>query len=616
MQSTRQRPTYWQWAIVGTLALLFAVYYGALAFQKHDALVTSVDLANADNTIWNTLNGQPFRMTTHRGMSSRLAMHFEPLLLALVPLYALAPSPKTLLLVQAVVLALAAVPLYLLATEALDNGLLALAFPLLYLLSPAVHNAALADFHAVALGVLPALAALLALWRGHNRAALLFAFLALLAREDYGLWLAALAAVGWWRTRKRSWIAAGLFGLAWFAFSLLVLAPLFSKGQSSFFWERYRFWFEGPQAWLEQGLLLEKGRYLVLLLLMGGAGALLAPLWILPALPALGLNLLSNYPLPVTLDAYYSVLVLPLLLAGSAIGLGTMRSRGLSTRGQVIALVVLLATALWVHLSLGRSPLVPGFRPPQQTVHSKTLPEVLDTLPAGAPLSATEALSPHVSGRELIRIFPRRKDAEYAVVDVYQDRSSHPVSARRRLLELVDGDWGIRAGEHGFLVLEKGGTQVDIPAGFYTFARPEGEPQYPVGVVFGDTWQLQGFDVFWDYWGRPAARLYWWVLAPPDGDWQPAVLGLDPAGEMLATPDTHPPLTLLWLPTSQWQPGETYVVEMLPFDAGDEVTLVAGVGAPLKEAATRLSTADGRDLVSLATLKRYGRGWRVELAEN
>jgi hypothetical protein len=106
------------------------------------------------------------------------------------------------------------------------------------------------------------------------------------------------------------------------------------------------------------------------------------------------------------------------------------------------------------------------------------------------------------------------------------------------------------------------------------------------------------------------------VLAPPDGDWQPAVLGLDPAGRVLATPDTHTPVTLLWLPTSQWQPGQTYVVEMLPFDAGDEVVLVAGVGAPLKQATSRLSTADGRDLVPLATLERYGRGWRVVPAEN
>jgi len=613
---TRHRPAYWHWAIVGTLILLFALYYGALALQKHDALVTSIDLANANNTMWNTLHGQPFRMTTHGSMSSRLAMHLEPLLLALVPLYALAPSPRTLLLVQAVMLALAAVPLYLLATEALDNPLLALTFPLLYLLSPAVHNAALADFHAVALGVLRALAALLALWRGHTRAALLFAFLALLAREDYGLWLAALAAIGWWRTRKPSWIVAGLFGLAWFAFALAVLAPMFSQGQGSFFWERYRFWLEGPQAWLEQGLLVEKGRYLLLLLLMGGAGALLAPLWILPALPALGLNLLSNYPLPVTLDAYYSVLVLPMLLAASAIGFGALRSRGLPARGLAAALVVLLVTSLWVHLSEGRSPLVPGFRPPPRTLHSQTLPEVLAALPDGAPLSATGAVSPHASGRELIRLFPRRKDAAYAVVDVYQDRTSHPVSARRRLLTLVEGDWGIRAGEHGFLVLEAGGTGVEVPAGFYTFARPESEPQYPVGVVFANRWELQGFDVFWDYWGRPAARLYWRVLAPPDGDWQPALLGLDPAGRVLATPDSHTPVILLWLPTSQWKPGETYVVEMLPFDAGDEVLLVAGVGAPLKQADSRLSTADGRDLVPLATLERYGRGWRVDPAEN
>ncbi len=606
MSTAGPRPSYWHWSIVSILILLFVAYYGALALRKVDALVIGVDLANADQAVWSTVHGHPFRMTTYSNMTSRLAMHLEPILLALVPLYALFPSPKTLILVQALAVALAALPLYGLAADAMGQPAWALVFPTLYLLSPATHNAVLADFHAVTLGVLPAVAALWAVWRGHTVAALLLAGVALLAREDYGLWLAALAALGWWRTRQRIWIAAAVAGLAWFLFATVVVAPLFLTKQSSPFWDRYLFWLGGPEAWQAQGFLPEKGRYLVQLLLMGGAGSLLAPLWALPALPALGLNLLSNYPLPVSLDAYYSVLVLAMLLAASAIGLSRLRPRW-----RKLVLLGLLLTGLWVHRTEGRSPLVPGFSPPERTAHSEALPEMLAKLPEQAPLSASPALAGHVSGRDLLRIFPQRRGAEYALVDLLQDRTLHPMSMRGRVLELLETGWGIRAGLHGLLLLENGSADTEIPASFFTFMRPERAPQYPVHVVFDGTWELQGYDVFWDYWGRPALRLYWHLLQPPGGDWQPSALALDPEGTTLTTPDTHPPVALLWLPTSFWQAGETYVVEMLPFDAPDQVTLFAGVGAPLADPTTRLRSADGPDLVPLATLERDNKGWRV-----
>jgi hypothetical protein len=543
-------------------------------------------------------------------MTSRLGMHFEPILLALLPLYALVPSVKTLLWVQAIGLALVVIPLYLLATRSLGRPTLALVFPLLYLLSPAIQNAALMDFHAVTLGVLPAMAAFLAVWQGETRAALVFGGLALLAREDYGLWLAALAVIGWWQTRQRVWIVAGLGALAWFLLATVALAPQFVIQERSPFWSRYQFWLEGPEAWRAQGYLPEKARYVLMLLLMGGAGALMAPLWLLPALPALGLNLLANYVLPISLDSYYSVLILATLLGASAIGLGKLRPRW-----QTVTLLLLLATALWVHLTEGRSPLVPGFQPPEPTARSEALERVVADLPEDARLSASYSLAPHFTQRGLLRIAPGRRGADYVLLDVLHDHSQHPVQLRQRVQKLLNGSWGVRAADDGFLLLQSGEPDTRIPESFYTFVQPEHAPQYPAQLVFGDAWELQGYDVFWDYWGRPAARLYWRALQPTDADWQTAALALDAAGEAVSTPDTHPPVTLLWYATSFWQPGETYVVEMLPFEAPDRVTLVVGVGAPLADPGTRIPTADGRDLVPIATLKRYTRGWQVQPVE-
>ncbi len=596
--------------LVAILILLFAAWYGALALRQHDALLTGVDLAEVDQAVWWTMNGHPLRITTRPALAGYLGFHVEPILLALVPLYAMAPSPRTLLLIQVFALALAAVPLYLLAVKALDRPA-ALAFLLLYLLSPAVHNATLSDFHAVTLGVLPAMAALLALWQGRMRAALLFAVMTLLVREDYGLWLAAVAIIGWRQTRNRVWIGVALAGLIWFLVATLAIIPLFTTGTRSLFWDRYLFWLKGPEAWQAQGLLPEKGRYLAMLLLMGGAGAWLAPLWALPALPALGLNLLSNFPLSISLDSHYSALVLPMLLAATAIGLRRFRPR---LRG--VMLLCLLATALWVHSREGRSPLAVGFRPPERTTHSRALPAVLAPLPADARLSASPALAPHVSERAWLRIAPNHKNCDYMVLDLLQDRSGHPLEMQQRVFDLMADGWGVRAGQHGFLLLEKGWPHTQIPATFYTFTRPEGDPQYAIQALFGGRWELVGYDLAWDYWSRPVVRLYWRILQPSDADRQPAALALDETGTILATPDTHPPVILLWFPTSRWQPGETYVVEMLPFDAPDRVVLVAGVGAPLADPATRLSTEDGQELLFLATLQRHGRGWRVQPARH
>jgi hypothetical protein len=213
----------------------------------------------------------------------------------------------------------------------------------------------------------------------------------------------------------------------------------------------------------------------------------------------------------------------------------------------------------------------------------------------------------------VLNIFPNCQECDYMVLDLLGDRSRHPVDMRNQTSDLLAAGWRVADGQHGFLVLQQGAEAgTHIPDSFYSFTSPAGEPEYRVGIVFGDQLELVGFDLFWDYWGRPAVRLYWRALQAPEIDWQPAALITDRDGMLRATPDTHTPVILLWYPASRWQPGETYVVEMLPFDAPDEVLISAGVGAPLVESGTRLKTAEGQDLVPLAWLERHFRGWRIK----
>jgi uncharacterized membrane protein len=64
-----------------------------------------------------------------------------------LPVYAIFPSPETLLVIQSFVLGLGALPLYWLAKDELKNYNAAVLFAAAYLLHPAIHSINWFDFH-------------------------------------------------------------------------------------------------------------------------------------------------------------------------------------------------------------------------------------------------------------------------------------------------------------------------------------------------------------------------------------------------------------------------------------------------------------------------------------
>ena len=119
------------------------------------------DLGFTDQVLANFLRGQFFRMSIYQGATwnteidvgrlarpdSLLAFHFEPMLLLLVPLYALGGGAILLLIVQAVALAAGALPAYRLGRHTSGSATAGVAVAGAYLLSPLGQWAVLADFH-------------------------------------------------------------------------------------------------------------------------------------------------------------------------------------------------------------------------------------------------------------------------------------------------------------------------------------------------------------------------------------------------------------------------------------------------------------------------------------
>jgi uncharacterized membrane protein len=300
---------------VGVLALAFTVFFCVYLFGRQDAFQTNgEDLGIMDQALWNTLHGailhqticNPISDTNCLGDISRFAIHFEPFMLPLSLVYVIAPSPKTLFLIQTVVVATGAFPAFWIASRRLASPLAGVAFAFIYLSYPALTAAVTFDFHAVTLSAAFLLFALYFLLTRNNVGLFIMCFLAMTTKEEV-LADVAMIGLGALVLQRRPRVAFGLIGmaLAWAVLYLIVshtASPLGHSPTAS----RYAYLGNGPVQVavyvithpleiLRDHIFDPQGR-LYLRSLLSGAGylSLLAPVALALAAPIVALNLLSS----------------------------------------------------------------------------------------------------------------------------------------------------------------------------------------------------------------------------------------------------------------------------------------------------------------------------------
>jgi uncharacterized membrane protein len=509
----------WTWGalVVLGLAVAWAAGFGWLAVQRHLAGGSHAeDLGFTDQVLANFLRGQFFRMSIYQGATwnteidvsqlvrpdSLLAFHFEPMLLLLVPLYALGGGAVLLLVVQAIAVAAGALPAYRLGAYASGSVPGGVAVASAYLLSPLGQWAVLADFHTSTLAApLLVLAVERLVVKQSAIQALAVAALAATAREDVDLaigalglavllrnqsWpnpLSALAAAARLpsdelsvttqrhverhaKTEKRH---AGVMatsqnrhraGLALFGLGLgsTILAALvirsYSGGTSPFDVRYGATLGAGPGAAFDALGRPSVLGYLGTLALSGGWLGLLSPMALLPALPALALNVLSTSPWMAAGKAHYSSLILPFITIGAAAGL--LRLRGRTSRMRIATAALGLSSAAGYVLQ-GAGPLGGNYAPPLVTEHALRAQALAESLPPSAVVSASSALVPRISRRPSVYVFPAVLDADYVFLDLRA--SPAPTSAGDTFLRvralLADGGWAAETADDGLLVLHR-----------------------------------------------------------------------------------------------------------------------------------------------------------------
>ncbi len=327
------------WGLLTLIIVLYAVEMSHQVVLRYDTFkATAFDLGNMDQVLWNTIHGRLFQFTNQAidwyGPPTRLAFHFEPIILPLSLLYVFHADPRILLVFQTLALTSGALPVFLLTRRYLREWpILAALMATAYLLSPALLGVNIFDFHPVALATPLLLYAVLALTYKRYVWFLIACVLAAACKEDVPLTIAVLGILVIWKYKlPRLGITLMIGGVLWSFLAFKVIMPHFYPGvQANNFWYRYEALGSSPGAAIANILVhpwilfttfftLDRLYYMAGLVRSVGFLPLLAPEWLLPILPGLAINLLSTDPLLYSGVYQYNATIIPFIMIAAIHG--------------------------------------------------------------------------------------------------------------------------------------------------------------------------------------------------------------------------------------------------------------------------------------------------------
>jgi len=474
------------------LALAYGVTFTVLSLLRHASFNThAFDLGIMHHVTWNTMHGRWFQYTYmlgfRSGLTNYLGDHVRLILVPLSWLYRLHEGPETLLVTQALAVGSGAVPLYLLGRRWLRRDVPALLFASLFLVHPAVQAANLFDFHPIVMASSFLLWAIYFAESGHAAGLAVAIALILGCKENMALVVALLGIYQLLRRRLRSGAVLSAVGCTWFLICYYVIPRAFGVTDQPTSFSRYsylgagpgelvRFLFTNP-SWVVQRLTEPHTlEYFKGLLIPLGGLSLFAPQVLLIAASEIGLNLLSSFPLQRTIDYQYAPVVVAVATTAalrSVCLIHSLLARKLRVpRKTSLALlsVLPLVASFGYQYKVWRTVRFFSARYRQTytiTDHDRLASRFFEQIPPEAPLSAQSDLTPHVSQRPRIYLFPVVEDAQYVLLDTTTD--TFPVfmfpiddlspddSYReyiRRLLQ--DGDFHVEDYDDGWILMARG----------------------------------------------------------------------------------------------------------------------------------------------------------------
>ncbi|HEX5502133.1 MAG TPA: DUF2079 domain-containing protein [Thermomicrobiales bacterium] len=384
-------------ALLAALVVLFTIVFTVINIWRVVALRQGFDVLFYEQPIWNTANGRWFQQSMVGFAPTQLGQDLVLFELWVAPFYKLWPSHDTLFALVSLGAGLGALPVFALARARHRSALAGFGWAVLYLAFLPVDSITVWEFQP---RLFAATALLFAFWCYRRERPALFwlcLVVAITVRADVGLVVGCLGLYTLLerRTWRYGWGPA-IFGFGYFVVTVYLIVPAFAHG-SAFHWAINYDWLgtntrailativRHPLYTAEGVVTLEKARYLAQLLWPLGFLPLLRPRLLLPALPILALNLLSDRAVQFDLFHSYQALIVPFLFLAALEGLADLceadpqdaawgRRAGRLRRSAVLIVAALVALVLFLPW--------PGTADSRNGIHHALAPLVALTLVA------------------------------------------------------------------------------------------------------------------------------------------------------------------------------------------------------------------------------------------
>jgi uncharacterized membrane protein len=450
------------------LFLLALTFFLALKLHQFFSFDAHSELADFETIIWNTLKGNFFVMDVEG--NSFFSQHFSPILLVLVPWYALFPSPLTLLTVQALAAALAIIPLYCLSIRVLQGRWLPVTVCSIYFLSRVVNYGLMYDFHMEIFYPLIYFSLFWALEGKRWRLYYLFLLLSITVKEDANVANAGLGLFLIFQHERKHGVITLCVSITALIGIMAILIPFFRNemNQTSYpfvgYWSGYG---DSPSEILKNAL--KPWRHFEVLFTPAKLKKmfnlfsvfLFLPLFswrttLFLVVPTWFILFSSDNPLLYGTSVYYGMLITPFLFYSFLLVLREIRTRWEKKGHQVTNCLVFLALLV----NLGNSRLFLQLNPNFWHIDPRfqTATQLIGQVPPDASVAAQVDLKPHFSVRPHRYLIPSRlQEVEYLLFDTQGNTWPLSKSENARLLEdlRISGQWDVMEEKSGFVLMRK-----------------------------------------------------------------------------------------------------------------------------------------------------------------
>ncbi len=425
------------WMIGVSTVILFAAS-SLRHFLFHS---TALDLAVFDQWVYLTSQGLP-------PISSFFGFHMigdhAAFILYLVALpYKIYPDVHWLFAIQAIALALGCLPIYILSLQTGLSVAYARAIAISYLLYPALFNINFfTDFRPEAIAIPAILWATWAGITGKTRQLIIAITLVLICKDTLSLTVIAFGLWLWLCHQRRIYgIGCIIAGAVWYLFTIGYLVPLLRGGQAGGV-VFYNSLGDSPKQIIwniitNPGLILEKFfvpdtlfYYLLLILPVIIGLHWRQSMMILPALPMLILNIISDYWAQRDLIHHYSLLIFPFIIVWLLLSIKQYQKE---RKRRWLKPRILITWAMIVFLLLGKYDFFIT-RYLSNIPNLEFLHTAVSLVPNQASVITTSNIAPHLSHRQNIKLINVNSNAvqineqefNYVLLDLNMSKKKNP----------------------------------------------------------------------------------------------------------------------------------------------------------------------------------------------